>query len=76
MREGDDAYAWRVKNGELQKVKLGLGVRDARTGNYSVRNGLVEGDAVLRYPNSGLKDKQAARLSAEIKPATLAAEEK
>ena len=76
VREGDDAYAWRVKNGELQKVKLGLGVRDARTGNYSVRNGLAEGDAVLRYPNSGLKDKQAARLSAEIKPATLAAEEK
>jgi len=76
VREGDDAYAWRVKNGELQKVKLGLGARDARTGNYSVRNGLAEGDAVLRYPNSGLKDKQAARLSAEIKPATLAAEEK
>jgi hypothetical protein len=41
-----------------------------------VRNGLAEGDAVLRYPNSSLKDKQAARLSADLKPATLAAEKK
>jgi membrane fusion protein, multidrug efflux system len=76
VREGDNAFAWRVKNGELQKVKLDLGARDARTGAYAVRNGLAEGDLVLRYPTSTLKDKQSARLSADAKPATLAAEEK
>lgn len=76
VREGDNSYAWRVKNGELQKVKLNLGARDARTGAYSIRDGLAEGDLVLRYPTSTLKDKQAAQLSTDAKPATLAAEEK
>jgi hypothetical protein len=58
----------------LQKVKLDLGPRDARTGSYSVRNGLIEGDSVLRYPSTTLKDGQPARMSADAKPATLAEE--
>jgi membrane fusion protein (multidrug efflux system) len=69
VREGDNNYAWRVKGGTLQKVKLELGVRDARTGAYAVRNGLAEGDIVLRYPNSTLKDGQVARMAADAKPA-------
>jgi membrane fusion protein (multidrug efflux system) len=69
VREGDDNYAWRVKGGALQKVKLGLGARDARTGAYAIRNGLAEGDMVLRYPNSTLKDGQVARMAADAKPA-------
>jgi hypothetical protein len=69
VREGDSSYAWRVKNGALQKVKLDLGVRDARTGAYSVRSGLAEGDTVLRYPNSTLKDGQLARMASDAKPA-------
>src|SRR6185295_1432397 len=44
VREGDTAYAWRVKGGKVQKVKLGLGDRDARTGNYVVNAGVAEGD--------------------------------
>jgi RND family efflux transporter MFP subunit len=74
VREGDSAFAWRVKQGALQKVKLDLGPRDARTGSYSVRNGLIEGDSVLRYPSTTLKDGQPARMSADAKPATLAEE--
>jgi len=73
VTEGDNAFAWRVKDGTLQKVKLDLGVRDARTGVYAVRNGLDTGDTVLRYPGSTLKDGQPAKLAAD-KPATVAAE--
>ena len=69
VREGDNAFAWRVKDGKLQKVKLTLGERDARSGEYVVRDGLAEGDKVLRYPTSTLKDGQAGELAAEAKPA-------
>ena len=75
VREGDSSYAWRVKGGKLQKVKLDLGARDSRTGAFAVRNGLTEGDQVLRYPNTSLKDGQPTQSSAD-KPETLAAEEK
>jgi membrane fusion protein, multidrug efflux system len=73
VHEGDDAFAWRVKNGTLQKVKLDLGVRDARTGQYAVKNGLAEGDAVLRYPGSTLKDGQPAQLAGVEQQATMTA---
>jgi RND family efflux transporter MFP subunit len=75
VREGDTAYAWRVKGGKVQKVKLGLGERDARTGNYVVNAGVAEGDAVLRYPASTLKDGQVATISTPEKPAQVAAGE-
>jgi RND family efflux transporter MFP subunit len=74
VREGDNSFAWRVKGGTLQKVKLDLGVRDARTGQYAVRNGLVEGDAVLRYPGSTLKDGQPAQLAGTVEQAAMTAE--
>ncbi|HSN70221.1 MAG TPA: hypothetical protein VLT59_01875, partial [Steroidobacteraceae bacterium] len=61
VHEGDSAFAWRVKNGTVQKVKLDLGVRDARTGQYVLNGGLAAGDSVLRYPGSNLKDGQPAR---------------
>jgi len=64
LRSGDEAYAWRVKDGKLSKVKLDLGERDARRGEYAVRNGLNEGDQVLRSPSSNLKDGQAVKLVA------------
>jgi len=75
VREGDSAYAWRVKAGKLQKVKLGLGNRDQRTGNYVVSTGVAEGDSVLRYPASTLKDGQVATMSMPEKPAQVAAGE-
>jgi membrane fusion protein (multidrug efflux system) len=75
VREGDNAYAWRVKGGKLQKVKLGLGDKDQRTGNYIVSTGVAEGDSVLRYPASTLKDGQVATMSMPEKPAQVAAGE-
>ncbi len=68
VREGDDAFAWRVKAGKLQKVALQLGARDARSGEFALRAGLAEGDNVLRYPGSTLKDGQAVQLSGDPKP--------
>jgi RND family efflux transporter MFP subunit len=74
IRDGDAAFAWRVKGGTLQKVKLDLGERDARTGQYAVKGGLAEGETVLRYPNSSLKDGQHAQLMGSSPQATMAAE--
>ena len=47
----------------LQQVVLDLGAHDERTGRYAVEGGLAEGDIVLRYPGSTLKDGQAAQLA-------------
>jgi membrane fusion protein, multidrug efflux system len=58
VREGDKASAWLVREGKLQKAPVQLGERDARTGEWAVRSGLAEGDAVLRYPTGTLKDGQ------------------
>jgi membrane fusion protein (multidrug efflux system) len=73
VREGDNTFAWRVKAGKLQKVKVDLGDRDLRTGLYAVKSGLESGDSVLRYPNSTLKDGQVATIAGP-KPAQVAAE--
>jgi membrane fusion protein (multidrug efflux system) len=64
VREGDNAYAWRVKDGKLQKVTLTLGERDPRTGNYAIKAGLAEGDQILRFPNVSLKENQAVTFEA------------
>jgi membrane fusion protein (multidrug efflux system) len=75
VREGDSAYAWRFLGGKLHKVKLGLGERDVRTGNFKISAGIAEGDSVLRYPASTLKDGQAATLSNPEKATKMAAGE-
>ena len=69
LNEGDNAYAWRVKDAKLQKVALTLGDRDPRTGSYALRGGLSEGDKVLKFPNATLKDGQEVQTAAEVKPA-------
>ncbi len=74
VREGDSAFAWRVRNGTVQKVELDLGVRDARTGQYVVNGGLAAGDSVLRHPGSSLKDGQPARLAGSPEKTTVTAE--
>ncbi len=74
VHEGDSAFAWRVKNGTVQKVKLDLGLRDARTGQYVVNGGLAAGDSVLRHPGSSLKDGQPARLAGSPENTTVTAE--
>jgi RND family efflux transporter MFP subunit len=75
VREGDSAFAWRVKNGTVQKVKLDLGARDARTGRYVVKGGLAAGDTMLRHPGSSLKDGQPARLAGSPERAPMTAEQ-
>jgi len=75
VREGDQAYAWRLQNRTLQKVSLSVGERDARTGEVVLKSGLVEGDTLLRYPNSTLRNGQAAELSTQAHPAAVPAED-
>jgi multidrug efflux pump subunit AcrA (membrane-fusion protein) len=67
VNEGDNAFAWRVNGAKLQKVALTLGDRDPRTGSFALRGGLAEGDKVLRFPNSSLKDGQEVQTAAEAK---------
>lgn len=57
-REGEALYAWRVKGDTLNKVKVQLGERDQRSGEYVVLAGLAEGDQVLRKPSTTLVDGQ------------------
>jgi len=73
-KEGDSAYAWRIKNGTLSKVKVTLGERDQRSGDYVVLAGLTEGDQLLRKPGSTLIDGQKVeRAAAPASPPALAA---
>ncbi|MFZ6813881.1 efflux RND transporter periplasmic adaptor subunit [Undibacterium sp. Rencai35W] len=62
VRDGDKAYAWRVKDGLLRKVSITLGERDPRRGDYVVSTGLSDGDKVVRNPVSTLKDGQKVAL--------------
>ena len=63
VRAGDQAHAWRIKDGKLSKVALKLGERDTRTGQIAVVAGLSKGDQVLRKPTSTLKDGQAVEFA-------------
>jgi multidrug efflux pump subunit AcrA (membrane-fusion protein) len=67
VRDGDKALAYRVKDNKLQKVTLALADRDPRTGDYVLKGGLAEGDRVIRYPTSTLKDNQPVQASAPAK---------
>lgn len=62
VRDGDNAFAWVLKGGKLQKVALKLGDRDSRSGDTVLLEGLAAGDKVLRYPDSTLHDGQSATL--------------
>jgi membrane fusion protein, multidrug efflux system len=61
VREGERAFAWRVKGNALQKVALKVGERDLRSGDYIVREGVADGDKLLRHPVATLKDGQAVK---------------
>jgi len=61
VRDGEKAFAWRVKSGALQKVTLALGDRDSRSGDYVVRGGIADGDSLLRSPVATIKDGQAVK---------------
>jgi membrane fusion protein (multidrug efflux system) len=61
VRDGERAFAWRIKGMTLQKVALTLGDRDLRSGDYVVKSGVAEGDQLLRHPVATLKDGQAVK---------------
>ncbi len=63
VREGDSAFAWRVKDGVLQKVSVRLGERDARSGELALGSGLTEGDTLLRYPTTALHEGQPVEMA-------------
>jgi RND family efflux transporter MFP subunit len=63
-REGDKVFAWRLKDGVVQKISLVLGERDPRRGDFVLRSGLNEGDQLIRNPTSSLKDGQKVQLTA------------
>ncbi len=73
IRDGDKAYAWRVKDGMVKKVSLVIGDRDPRRGDYAVRSGLVDGEKVIANPMSTLKDGQKVELVASAGAAPAAA---
>ena len=74
VKAGDKAYTWRLKGQTLQKVDLGIGTRDRRTGNYQVRTGLAVGDVIMRHPSSAFRDGQKIQMApAKVASATAAA---
>ncbi|MBC3876408.1 efflux RND transporter periplasmic adaptor subunit [Undibacterium sp. FT79W] len=66
VRDGDKAYAWRVKDGVLNKVSVSIGERDPRRGDFVVRSGLLNGDKVVSNPLSTLKDGQKVQMVASV----------
>jgi len=73
VRDGDKTSAWRVRDGKLQKVSIGLGERDPRSGDFLLKTGLAEGDRVIRHPSTLLKDGQLVQASAPAAPTKAAA---
>jgi membrane fusion protein (multidrug efflux system) len=68
VKEGDKAFAWRLKGNALQKVSLVIGDRDARSGDFVLKSGLAEGDRLIRHPAATLKDGQKAEMAAAPNP--------
>ena len=68
VKDGDSAFAWRVQDNKLKKVLLTLTERDPRSGDFVLKSGLVEGDQVIRYPTTLLKDSQPVQAAAAAKP--------
>jgi membrane fusion protein, multidrug efflux system len=64
VKQGDDVYAWKIKDKALAKAKLDIGMRDARTGAWQVRTGLATGDIVMRTPSSSFRDGQKVEMQA------------
>jgi RND family efflux transporter MFP subunit len=74
VKEGDRAFAWRLKDRALQKVSLSVGERDARSGDFVLKSGLAEGDTLLRYPTSTLHDGQPVEMAAQADSSAVLAE--
>jgi RND family efflux transporter MFP subunit len=72
VRQGDQVYVWRVKDGRLNKLEVGLGPRDVHSGSYAVNSGLAQGDLVLRHPLGALLD--GARVELQQAPEAIVKE--
>ena len=73
VRDGDKASAWRVTTDKLQKVPIVVGDKDPRRGDYVVKSGLAEGDQVIRYPTTALKDGQPVQVAAKASTSMMSA---
>lgn len=69
QRDGDQVYAWIVKDGKLHRQAVVLGERDERRGEFVVASGLKPGDVLLRNPSRTLVEGNPV----ELKPANVAA---
>lgn len=72
LRSGDATQVWQLQGAAIRRVAVKLGERDSRRGEFPVLSGLAAGDRILRNPNSGLVDGQAARLADVSAPAASA----
>lgn len=66
VREGDAAFAWRVKDRVLQKISLSVADRDPRSGEFVLNGGVAEGDTVLKYPTTTLQNGQAVEMAEAV----------
>jgi len=73
VRDGDQSYAWRLAGGALHKVGVNVGDRDTRSGEFALLSGLAEGDQLIRYPNSTLRDGQAVELAGRTTASSVSA---
>lgn len=64
LKEGDNNFVWRYKDGVVNKIAVKLGERDPRRGDFVVLGGLANGDKLIRNPMSTLKDGQTAQMVA------------
>ena len=63
VRDGDAAFAWRLKDRTLEKVSVSVGDRDPRSGEFVLKGGITEGDKLVRYPSTTLQNGQSVELS-------------
>jgi membrane fusion protein (multidrug efflux system) len=75
VREGDQAFAWVLKDQAVHKVALNVGERDARSGEFVLKGGLSEGDTLLKYPTTTLQDGQKVEMAANAAPPPVLAEQ-
>lgn len=73
VRDNGAAAVWRVKDGRIARVTVQLGERDPRTGEFDLKGGLSDGDAVLRNPSTALVDGQRVELTQPAAAAPVAA---
>lgn len=69
QRDGDQVYAWIVKDGKLHRQPITLGARDERRGEFVVTAGLSAGEKVLRNPSRTLVEGSVVKAKAAPAPA-------